>query len=125
MLQGLQGAAQIVRVLKKTPEDVITDQETETVAVRQAQNEAQLLASHGQGYLRLAVTDHVRPTDQDVDNFLEELQRQGQQAEGQAEVDGCEQPARGIHRVFENTFHGGFGTRQVTGKSAASIASHL
>src|SRR5690606_38970159 len=42
---------------------------------------------------------------QDVPDFLEELDRQRQQCESQAEVNGCQQPACGIHGVLDEAFH--------------------
>src|SRR5690606_13463678 len=42
---------------------------------------------------------------QDVPDLLKELDRQRQQRESQAEVNGCQQPACGIHGVLDEAFH--------------------
>ena len=41
----------------------------------------------------------------DMKNFLEEFQRQRQQAQRQTEINRCQQPAGGVHRVFDKAFH--------------------
>lgn len=40
------------------------------VWVKKASTEAELIAEHNLGYLRIPVTDHIRPSDQDVDEFI-------------------------------------------------------
>ncbi|MNE13324.1 hypothetical protein D3C80_1061560 [compost metagenome] len=42
---------------------------------------------------------------QDMEDFLEELQGQRQQGQRQPEIDRRQQPARGIHGVFDESFH--------------------
>ncbi|MNK98840.1 hypothetical protein D3C87_1192150 [compost metagenome] len=48
---------------------------------------------------------HRKNVGDDVEDFLEEFQRQGQQPEGQAEVDRRQQPAGGVHCIFDKAFH--------------------
>lgn len=60
-------AAEIIR---KDSLGNILQAEQFTLEVTSAQTEAQLLALHGLGYLRLPVTDHYRPPDQVVEDFL-------------------------------------------------------
>ncbi len=64
------GRAVITRVLKKTPQDAIGQGQAFAVKVKSVSSEAGLCKRYGLGYYRLAITDHLRPSDADVDRFL-------------------------------------------------------
>lgn len=64
------GRATITRIIKKTPQDAIGQGRAFTVKVKSVSSEAELCKRHGLGYHRLAITDHLRPGDADVDRFL-------------------------------------------------------
>lgn len=72
-LTGLDGKQQIniYKNLKKDKETgaLLSDQ-SEVVKISEIRSEEQLAQSLGMGYFRLAVTDHRRPLDTDVDVFI-------------------------------------------------------
>uniref|UniRef100_I2Q3D3 Tyrosine specific protein phosphatases domain-containing protein n=1 Tax=Desulfovibrio sp. U5L TaxID=596152 RepID=I2Q3D3_9BACT len=63
-------AALVSRVYAKDPEGRLSTVRVEEMDYGLAQTERQATRSLGLGYLRLAVTDHMRPLDADVDRFL-------------------------------------------------------
>jgi len=71
-LTGLLKAsrAAVTRVTKKTPQDEIDQGQVLEIKVKSVSSEAQLCKRYGLGYYRLAITDHLRPSDADVDRFL-------------------------------------------------------
>lgn len=63
-IKALQGTVSVVD--ERSPANP-----PENVTVQSAVSEGQLLQKHGLGYARFTVTDHVRPTDLEVDRFLQ------------------------------------------------------
>jgi hypothetical protein len=64
------GRLQAAEIIRLDPQGGIAQAEQFILEVTSAQTEAQLLAMYGLGYLRLPVTDHLRPTDQVVEEFM-------------------------------------------------------
>lgn len=64
------GRVLAAEIIRKDPQGGIAQAEQFTLEATSAQTEAQLLALHGLGYLRLPVTDHLRPPDQVVEEFV-------------------------------------------------------
>jgi hypothetical protein len=64
------GSAVVTRVFAKDAEGRLTDFRIEETTFGLAQSEEHLAAKLGLGYLRIPVSDHSRPLDQDVDRFI-------------------------------------------------------
>jgi predicted protein tyrosine phosphatase len=60
----------VARVRAKDAEGRLCDVRTEEIACCPAQSEEQAARAQGLGYLRIPVSDHSRPQDQDVDRFI-------------------------------------------------------
>ncbi len=65
-----QPQAVLASQVKKDPQGIIERSVPLTVQPREVLSEAQALARRGVGYLRLPLTDHLRPSDAQVDRFL-------------------------------------------------------
>ncbi len=63
-IKALQGTVSLLD--ERNPENP-----PENVTVKTARSEEQLLQQYGLGYARFTITDHVRPSDQEVDRFLQ------------------------------------------------------
>ncbi len=64
------GRVALAEIISKDAQGGIARSESTTWEVTSAQTEAQLLALQGLGYFRLPITDHLRPGDQAVEDFL-------------------------------------------------------
>jgi hypothetical protein len=64
------GRACLTIVQAKDSGGHITQADTQEIPVTEIQTEAQVVAGRHLRYLRLAVTDHTRPADKDIDDFL-------------------------------------------------------
>ncbi len=63
-------SAVVARVYAKDSEGNLSDTKSEETAYLLSQSEEKAARSLGLGYLRIPVTDHLRPMDDDVDRFI-------------------------------------------------------
>lgn len=66
-----QGYVEINRVTRNAPDGEIADAAPFPAGIQNALTEKELVPSYGFGYCRIPVPDHSRPSDEDVDLFLE------------------------------------------------------
>ncbi|MBS2038602.1 hypothetical protein JST97_26720 [bacterium] len=73
--------SQIVQASRQSEHEVISEEDydnglrnPELISVEHWSSEQELVREFGQDYLRLAVTDHLRPSDLQVDRFLQALE---------------------------------------------------
>lgn len=68
----------IYKIVNKTALDTLRDREPVTMSIDRVASEEELVAQANLGYLRIPMTDHMRPNDQAVDAFVAAVRERGE-----------------------------------------------